>query len=115
WSPGHWGVAGNATLPFAVRLTGIANGTAGRSRLRRRRNGIRSTVPAQARTRSSPSFTMVGTRLPYRAHNRPVARARALDALGETQSYSSQSAARNGRRNHMAWSRLAPETSSNPQ
>jgi DNA-binding beta-propeller fold protein YncE len=62
---------------------------------------------AQRQTRITPSCAVDATSRPSRVKNLPSARPRPPDAFGLSMTYSSQSSTRNGRWNHIAWSRLA--------
>src|SRR5262245_1652443 len=58
--------------------------------------------------RMRPSCTTDTTRSPFSVNTSPRASPRAPTATGESWAYSSHRSARNGRWNHIAWSRLAP-------
>ena len=69
----------------------------------------------QSTTLIIPSWTTVASKMPSWLKNRPVASPRPPEALGEVQSYRTQSSALIGWWNHIAWSRLAPMILSTPQ
>src|SRR5690606_1135278 len=58
--------------------------------------------------RNRPSCTAVARCSPDSVKNCPVARPRPLEPDGLTESNRNHSSARNGRWNHIAWSRLVP-------
>src|SRR4029450_10341777 len=62
------------------------------------------------RTRDTPSCATETTRAPSRVNTLPRASARPSAATGETWTYRSHSSIRNGRWDHIAWSRLACST-----
>src|SRR6202043_4052074 len=93
-----------ASHPFAALVHKLVRVTVHAGRKNRLSD---PTTAHHLRSRTEPSWATDATSVPSGLKIRPRVRPRPPCALGESCAYSSHSSARNGRWNHIAWSRLA--------